>query len=67
MAKSRAGNARYVLTHYCAQQHRTVLIVYPLILQTIIIAQMLHTKREVFWKLTLSTTDFKKFDLTNYL
>jgi len=44
-------NCSLVCVYHCAQlpyttQHRTVLIIFPLILQTIIVAQMLSTGRE---------------------
>ena len=44
-------NCSHVCVYYCVQlsyttQHRTVLIMFPLILQTIIIAQMMSTGRE---------------------
>jgi len=44
-------NCSYMYAYHCAQplyttQHRTVLIVFPLIFQTVIIAQMISTGGE---------------------
>jgi len=36
----------YIIAHNCHTQHRTVLIIFPLILQTIITAQMMYTGGE---------------------
>jgi len=34
----------HITVHYCSTQHRTVLIIFPLIIQTITIAQILSTE-----------------------
>jgi len=46
--KNLTVNCSYVCAHHCAQllyitQHRTVLIIFPLIIQTIITAQRIST------------------------
>jgi len=48
-------NCSYVCAYHCAQlsyttQHRTVLIIFPLILQTIIIAQTMSTGKDGEWQ-----------------